>query len=224
LTHNSSLLLPLLLASVTSYGITVLVQKRSILTERLSKRGYHLSREYGVDPLETVMAAQAMHTSVFALPETATRRDAAEWLKKMNERGSQGWSHWQRLFPVLDSDGKLLAILTRTQMMASANEAELDKSLLEDGNRSPVTVQSDETLRHVATMMADSKLSHYPVIDEDGKLAGIITIEDLLMGRSRQALRETSRDRVLRMRWPFSRAQKLAVETAAEVAGLDGEE
>ena len=82
LTHNSTLLLPLLLASVTSYGITVLMQKRSILTERLSRRGYHLSREYGVDPLETVMVAQAMHTSVFALPETATRRDAADWLAK----------------------------------------------------------------------------------------------------------------------------------------------
>jgi len=224
LTHNSTLMLPLLLASVTAYGITVLVQKRSILTERLSKRGYHLSREYGVDPLETVMVAQAMHTSVFALPETATRRDAAEWLRKMDERGGQAWSHWQRLFPVLDANGKLLAILTRTQMMASAHEEELDKSLLEDGNRSPVTVQPDETLRHVAQIMADNKLSHYPVIDENGKFAGIITIEDLLAGRSREALRETDRNRVLRMRWSFGASPKVAVETAAEVVRLDGEE
>jgi H+/Cl- antiporter ClcA len=232
LTHNSSLMLPLLLASVTSYGISVLVQKRSILTERLSRRGYHLSREYGVDPLETVMVAQAMHTSVFALPEMATRRDAAEWLKKMNERvalskdgGAGAWSHWQRLFPVLSEDGKLLAILTRTQMMASANAADLDAPLVEDGNRSPVTVQPDETLRQVATLMADNKLSHYPVIDEDGKFAGIITIEDLLKGRTREALRETNRDRVLRMRWPFGgKASEVAMETAAEVASLDEEE
>jgi len=218
LTHNSTLLLPLLLASVTSYGITVLAQKRSILTERLSRRGYHLSREYGVDPLETMMVAQAMHTSVFALPETATRRDAADWLTKMNERGDQAWSHWQRLFPLLDKEGKLLAILTRTQMMASAKAGDLDKPLVEDGNRAPVTVQPDETLRDVAKIMADNKLSHYPVIDENGKFAGIITIEDLLAGRTRQALRETNRDRVLRMRWPFGG------KVAAEVAELDGEE
>ena len=66
-----------------------------------------------------------------------------------------------------------------------------------------MTVPPDETLRQVATLMADNKLSHYPVIDENGKFAGIITIEDLLAGRSREALRETDRNRVLRMRWPF---------------------
>ena len=64
----------------------------------------------------------------------------------MNERGTQAWSHWQRLFPVLDKDGKLLAILTHcTQMMASAHENDLDKPLVDDGNRAPVTVHPDET-------------------------------------------------------------------------------
>ncbi|HEY5315988.1 MAG TPA: chloride channel protein, partial [Pirellulales bacterium] len=58
LTHNSTLMLPLLLACVTAYGMTVLMQKRSILTGRIAKRGFHLSREYGVDPLETVLVAQ----------------------------------------------------------------------------------------------------------------------------------------------------------------------
>jgi len=209
LTHNSTLVLPLLLASVTSYGITVLVQKRSILTERMSRRGFHLSREYGVDPLETVLVAQAMHTSVFALQDTATRRDAADWLKKMYERGAQAWSHWQRLFPLLDKDGKLVGILTRTQMMASAKSDNLNVPLMEDANRSPVTVEPDETLRTVAALMADNKLSHYPVIGDDRKFAGIITIEDLLAGRSREAVRETNRDRVLRMRWPFGRASQV---------------
>jgi CBS domain-containing protein len=192
----------------------------------MSRRGFHLSREYGVDPLETVMVSQAMHTSMFALPDTATRRDAAEWLRKMNERavsskdgGAGAWSHWQRLFPVLDKDGKLLGILTRSQMMASAKADDLDAPLVEDANRSPVTVHPNETLRHVAEIMADNKLSHYPVIEDDGKFAGIITIEDLLAGRTREVLRETNRDRVLRMRWPFGAPAK----TAAEVVSLDGE-
>ena len=33
---------------------------RSILTEKLSRRGYHLTREYGTDPLETVSLAEVM--------------------------------------------------------------------------------------------------------------------------------------------------------------------
>jgi len=37
-----------------------LVLPRSILTEKLSRRGYHLSREYGVDPLEIATVAEVM--------------------------------------------------------------------------------------------------------------------------------------------------------------------
>ena len=232
LTHNSTLLLPLLLASVTAYGLTVLLQKRSILTERLSKRGYHLTREYGVDPLETVMVAQAMHTSVFALPADATRQEAFEWLRKMEERGAEAWSHWQRLFPLLDSEGRLVSLLTRTEMMTAARQADLTQPLRNDGTATPLTVSPRDTLRKVAAMMADSKLTRYPVIDDAGKFAGIITIEDLLSGRSREALRESDRTRVLRLRWPFSAAQAPAVASAAEteleasaeeVAALDGD-
>jgi chloride channel protein, CIC family len=62
LTHNYSLILPLLMASVAAHAFTVLLQRRSILTERLSRRGYHLSREYSVDPLETVTVSQVMRT------------------------------------------------------------------------------------------------------------------------------------------------------------------
>jgi len=43
-----------------SYLVISLVMPHSILTEKLSRRGYHLSREYGVDPLETVIVAEVM--------------------------------------------------------------------------------------------------------------------------------------------------------------------
>ena len=60
LTHALPALLPLVLACTTSYLVTALVMPRSILTEKLSRRGYHLSREYGVDPLETITVEEAM--------------------------------------------------------------------------------------------------------------------------------------------------------------------
>jgi chloride channel protein, CIC family len=59
-THALPALLPLVLACTASYLVTSLVMPRSILTEKLGRRGYHLSREYGVDPLETVMVAEVM--------------------------------------------------------------------------------------------------------------------------------------------------------------------
>jgi CIC family chloride channel protein len=60
LTHALPALLPLTLACTASYLVTSLVMPRSILTEKLSRRGYHLSREYGVDPLEMVSVAEVM--------------------------------------------------------------------------------------------------------------------------------------------------------------------
>ena len=49
-----------MLACTASYLVTSLMMPRSILTEKLARRGYHLSREYGVDPLETVTVAEVM--------------------------------------------------------------------------------------------------------------------------------------------------------------------
>jgi CIC family chloride channel protein len=64
-----------------------------------------------------------------------------------------------------------------------------------------------DTLRQAATVMAGSKLTHYPVVDADGKFVGLVTIEDLLLGRSQEARREGERERVLRLRWPFGKKQ-----------------
>jgi hypothetical protein len=60
LTHALPAMLPLTLACTASYLVTSLVMPRSILTEKLSRRGYHLSREYGVDPLEMVCVGDVM--------------------------------------------------------------------------------------------------------------------------------------------------------------------
>ena len=221
MTHNGGLMLPVLLSCVAAYAVSVLVQPRSMLTESLSRRGFHLSREYGVDPLETMLVAQAMHTSVFALPATATRKDAVEWLKAMEERGAAGWSHWQRVFPLVDGAGRLLGMLTRGKMITLAgaareNAAQMRMLLIDDANMEPLTMSPVDTLRSCAEAMAESKLTAYPVVDATGKLVGVMTIEDVLKGRSQQAHRETDRERMIRLRWPFSRPHEQAV--AAEPA------
>jgi CIC family chloride channel protein len=203
LTHNGGLMLPVLLSCVAAYAVSVLVMPRSMLTESLSRRGLHLSREFGADPLEAILVSQAMHTSVFALPENATRKDAADWLRKMDERGSEAWAHWQRLFPLVDSEGRMTGTLTRAQMITAARKEDLSVPLAEDANRNPKTVSPGSTLRSCAMSMAESKLTSYPVVSADGKLLGVLTISDLLKGRSEEAHREGDRERVLRLRWPF---------------------
>jgi CBS domain-containing protein len=203
LTHNGGLMIPVLLACVTAYAISVLLQRRSLVTEGLSRKGLHLSREYGVDPLETVMVREVMHTSVFALPSDATRQDAADWLDKMNHRGAEAWSHWQRIFPLIDEHGSMKAILTRSQMITSANAGAPATPLIKNGITNPKAIGPWDTLRTAAEKMAELKLRSFPVIDENGLLAGNLNIEDLLEARSKATLRDRERRRVLRLRWPF---------------------
>ncbi|MBS1801410.1 MAG: chloride channel protein [Acidobacteria bacterium] len=205
LTHNGGLMLPVLLGCVVSYAVGVLLQPRSILTERLSRRGFHLSREYGVDPLETVMVRDVMHTSVFALPADATRQDAANWLTRMNNRGSEAWSHWQRLFPLVDAVGKLDGVLTRSQMITAGRGGESTQPLIQSGSSRPAVVGPNDTLRSAAEKMAESHLTSFPVVDSGGGLSGILTIEDLLAARSKARMRDSDRERVLTLRWPFGR-------------------
>ena len=69
LTHALPVLLPLAMACTAAYLVTSLAMPRSILTEKLSRRGYHLSREYGVDPLETVSVAEVMTETPVSLDE-----------------------------------------------------------------------------------------------------------------------------------------------------------
>jgi CIC family chloride channel protein len=60
LTHNVEALLPLAIACTVAQGTTVLLLKRSILTEKIARRGYHIFREYEVDPFELTRAMDIM--------------------------------------------------------------------------------------------------------------------------------------------------------------------
>ncbi len=231
LTHNGGLMLPVLLACVTAYAISILIQPRSMLTESLSRRGFHLSREYGVDPLEIVLVPSAMHTSVYALPADATNKDAADWLTQMNERGNDAWSHWQRIFPIVDSGKNLVGLITRARLIVAASDPDQTRLLRDEGEQKPVTLSTAQTMRQAALIMADTKHTAFPVLDDAGKFAGILTISDLLTARSLEEEREQSRERVLRVRWPFGNNRQPVIDvdptiaihaTDAEVPPTDG--
>jgi CBS domain-containing protein len=51
---------PVMMSCVGAYLVTSLILPRSILTEKISRRGFHLNREYGVDPLEMVSVNEVM--------------------------------------------------------------------------------------------------------------------------------------------------------------------
>jgi CIC family chloride channel protein len=60
LTHRYEALLPLLIGATAAYAVSILVLRRSVLTEKIARRGLHLTREYSVDPLEVLFVGDVM--------------------------------------------------------------------------------------------------------------------------------------------------------------------
>src|SRR5205814_1513800 len=110
LTHDVNVLLPLLLAVTISHGFTVLALRRSILTEKVSRRGFHLSREYAIDPLEIIFAREVARTGILAFSADATADDVASTLATARtpnaaavHAGGRRSGHEQRLYPIVDA-------------------------------------------------------------------------------------------------------------------------
>jgi chloride channel protein, CIC family len=65
--------LPVVFAgSIAAVAVTVLVLKRSILTEKVARRGYHIMREYSVDPFEMARVGDVMDRNVVPISSLMT--------------------------------------------------------------------------------------------------------------------------------------------------------
>jgi len=199
LTHDINVLLPLLVAAIIAHGFTVMVLKRSILTEKVARRGYHLSREYAVDPLEILFVRDAMRTNVAALP-AKSRVDQV-----YASTGSHHAPRGQLLYPIVDETRRLCGVITKNHLVKMASDPQTGRQRLGEVASRAVVAHPDEPLRIVVNRMAESGLTRFPVVDrgDESKLLGIISLRDLLSARVRNLEEERNRERVLRVRLPL---------------------
>jgi H+/Cl- antiporter ClcA/predicted transcriptional regulator len=198
LTHDANVFLPLLVGSVIAHAFTVLTLKRSILTEKVARRGYHLSREYAVDPLEILFAREVMRTTIAVLPATST---IAQIQASLNSDHRQK----QRLLPVVNADGTLAGVLTRKDIrdrIDHEGDLALRRTLREVARTNTSDVYADEPLRVVVYRMAETGFTRMPVVDRaSGKFLGLISLDDLLKARARHLEEERRRERTLKLRF-----------------------
>jgi H+/Cl- antiporter ClcA len=214
LTHDTNALLPLLIACVVAHGFTVLLMKRSILTEKVARRGYHVSREYSVDPLETLNIGDVMTSSLVTVSASLPVRQ----LLSDYFRGAAGQRH--QGYPVVDEERHLVGVITRSNLL----EEWVTPSLSNGGadhrapilvydlvDRRPITAFPWESCRVAAERMAQTGLGRLVVVSPDDPQlpVGIVTRSDLLKPRARQVEAEFRRERFLEgLRLPFGLSRK----------------
>ncbi len=219
LTHDTSALLPMLVAVTIAYTISVLVLRRSILTEKVARRGYNVATEYALDPLELLSVRDVMRTSMVALSPDLSIRDVAT---RIAQRAP---GKTQRLYPVVDDDGTLRGITTRAdldELIARHPQdgvAALAESLVHD----PCVAYADEPLSRAAYRMAETGYTRLPVVSRDDRprLLGIITLDDVLKGRVKTLEEERVRERVIRLRWLLPGSGTRVAEDRVHVSSGD---
>jgi CBS domain-containing protein len=174
LTHDQGSLLPLMIATMVAYAFTVLVMERSILTEKVARRGFHIFREYSVDILEKIHVEDVMTRNVVSIPATMK----VKTLVLNYFTGAQK----HRGYPVVDHHHHLVGIIAPSDILEHPSLSDIEKrSVLDLIEREPIVAFPDENCRQVASRMASYGIGRLPVVERSNprKIIGILSRSDL---------------------------------------------
>jgi len=194
LTGDLDVMPAVFVACVASFAVTVLIMRRSILTERLARRGRHLSYEYTVDPFEVMRVSEIMTQPVHTLPARMPTEEALAFFDI--ENGTKR----HKSYPVVDDAGRVVRVVSRADVLRWSREGWPKGQTLE---QSPEVGEvfvgyTDELVGHLADRMAAADIGRVPIIDRaTGKLAGLLARRDLLRVRAHAARLERERARAI---------------------------
>jgi CBS domain-containing protein len=188
LTNHLSALPETIAAGTAAYAISVLIMKRSILTEKIARRGRHILREYSVDQLEFLQASQLMTANPAMLPGEMPLAEAVRFFSSEAQH---------RSYPVVDVRGRLLGLVSRTDALrwqvGERAEGTLGEALSDAATEYAFP---DTPTAEVADMMVESGVGRVPIVDhESRRVVGIISRQDLLKVRVRHKHAEKVRTR-----------------------------
>ena len=197
LTHDQNMLLPLVIAVTVAHAFTVLTLRRSILTEKVARRGFHVSREYAIDELEILFVRDVMNTEIAVLSASDTPAAVVERIGPHREARHERSQH---LYPVLDDDASLVGAVTYAELSTwGGDPGRRDQALRELASDSPPTIFTGETLRAAVGRMAERGVTRLIAVNpaDARHVVGKIALHDLLKARARHLEDEHRRERIL---------------------------
>lgn len=181
LTRDFNLFPALLIGSVAAMGVTVLLMRRSILTEKLARRGHHITREYSIDPFELARVRDVMDKNMPTIPATMK-------LTELSDRIAAGDTNLNRRQGTLivDERNELAGIITRGDIVRALrlNEPE-NMTVAEAGSTNLTVAFPDEPLHAALTKMLHQDIGRLPVVERDNrkKIVGYLGRASILSAR-----------------------------------------
>jgi H+/Cl- antiporter ClcA/CBS domain-containing protein len=196
LTHNIGALLPLAIACTMAHATTVLLLRRSILTEKVARHGHHVTREYIIDPFETMRASDIMARPVDNLAAEMPVRDVIAFFTE------PGTPQRHKSYPVVNAKGGVVAMVARADVLRWTMEGwpagETLGEILSD--QELVLGYDDELAGAVADRMAAARIGRMPILRRsDNTLVGLVARRDLLRVRANVVNQENKREALIRL-------------------------
>jgi CBS domain-containing protein len=197
LTGDVSALLPLLAACGAAYGTTVLLLKRSILTEKIARRGVHISREYSVDPFQLLQVSDIMVDKVESLPAAMPVDQAIAFFTGRSDGGlpPRPGGARRKSYPIVDGEGRVVGLAPRAEVLRWMTEGDHQDQTLGEviSDAGLLLGRPEEMVGRLAERMVERDTGRVPIVDERGRLVGLVTRKDLLRVHARQRAQETER-------------------------------
>ncbi len=176
-------------AAAAAYAISVLLLRRSILTEKIARRGRHILQEYSVDPFDFLQADQVMTPRPECLSGSLSIEDTIAFFTHTARH---------RSYPVIDAEGRLLGLVSRSDVLqwqvSGPPQAASLAETLSDASQ-PVGLTSTP-IGEIADLMVDSGVPRIPILDpKNGRVVGMLSRQDLLKARKAHTHVETVRSR-----------------------------
>ncbi len=163
LTHDLNLLPGLLVACIGAHAVTVLALRRSILTEKVARRGFHVNREYVVDPLMGLRVSEAMDRQP---PKIAASMKLAEFSDRIANRDPR-LSRRQGTI-IVDDAGALAGIITRGDVVRAIEQFDdPNLTVIQAGSRNMIVTYPDEILYEAIEKMLRHDIGRLPVVSRE---------------------------------------------------------
>ena len=191
LTHDLNLLPALLVSCIAAHALTVLWLRRSILTEKVARRGFHVTREYSVDPLAVLRVGEVMDRK----PPTVPALMKVSELTDLIAKGDPELSHRQGTL-IVDEEGNLAGIITRGDLVRALDKSPNGSTVLEAGSRHLIVAFPDEILHDAVTRMVHHDIGRLPVVRRDNPqlILGYLGRASIMTARLRRHEEEHHRE------------------------------